>query len=135
MRLIICVDDNGGMMFNKRRQSADCCVVDKICALAEGYGLRVNSYTKALFSNGEWIVTDEDCLHNATGQEYCFIENSDVSSVVETAEQIVLFRWNRKYPFDLRFPLEQLKDGWNLVHTEDFAGNSHKRITMEVYSR
>lgn len=30
MNVIVCVDDNNGMLFNKRRQSRDKAVIDKI---------------------------------------------------------------------------------------------------------
>ena len=135
MKLIVCIDDAGGMLFNKRRQSSDKRVIDSILSLVRENKLRVNPYTAALFPDDERLVIDEESLSNAQIGEYCFVENVDVMCYIPLAEQIILYRWNRKYPSDLCFPLAALEDGWKLLSSEDFAGNSHERITMEVYMR
>ena len=67
MILIICIDDNGGMMFNKRRQSQDKILIKKITELALGKKIRINSYSKSLFeqcTNAD-IGIDDNFLSNA----------------------------------------------------------------------
>ena len=50
MRLIVCVDDGMGMMFNKRRQSKDARVrEDMLAMLPEGKKLFVTPYTARQF--------------------------------------------------------------------------------------
>ena len=61
MILIICIDDNGGMMFNKRRQSQDKILIKKITELASGKKIRMSSYSKPLFeqcTNADVIIDD-----------------------------------------------------------------------------
>lgn len=135
MRLIACIEDGGGMLFNNRRLSSDKCVVESILLLIGNNKLHVNAYTSVLFPEDDRIVVDEECVRNTKADEYCFVENIDVSSYIPFTKQIILYRWNRKYPSDLRFPLALLETGWELASSEEFAGHSHERITMEVYNR
>ena len=53
MILMVCVDDNGGMMFHRRRQSRDRRLVERILTLTQGSLLRMNAYSAALFSGHE----------------------------------------------------------------------------------
>ena len=48
-------------------------------------------------------------------------------------EELILFRWNRVYPADLHCTLDL--SVWKLTETEEFAGNSHEKITQERYVR
>ena len=47
--------------------------------------------------------------------------------------EIIVYRWNRDYPADLFLDID-LKD-WELAETAEFAGNSHEKITREVYRK
>lgn len=134
MKLIVCVDNRGGMLFNKRRVSSDRVVTERIQRLCSGDTLVVSSYTYKLFESKENIISAEEPL-TVAGERWCFIEECDVSRFLRQAEKIVIFFWNRTYPADLQFPLEQVRNGWQLTHSEEFAGHSHQRITMEVYDR
>ena len=49
MNLIVCIDDRGGMLFNRRRQSSDRYVTERILDMARDGRLLVNSYTAKLF--------------------------------------------------------------------------------------
>ena len=134
MKLIVCVDDRGGMLFNKRRLSSDRIVTEKIIALCNGEKLLVNPYSYKLFPATENIVCIEEPTL-AAKEEWCFAEDWDVSVVLHKVNKIVIFHWNRTYPSDLRFPLDMVRSKWHMEHSEEFPGHSHPRITMEVYSR
>lgn len=132
MNLIVCIDDRGGMLFNHRRQSSDRYVTERILNMAKESRLLVNEYTARLFSDGA-VVCSERLWEEAKAQDYCFVEDQDVSSVVDQAEKIVIFHWNRAYPADLYFPMEMLF-GRKLSFSEEFPGYSHDNIRMEVYT-
>lgn len=95
----------------------------------------MSQYSYPLFENvkTENIVADDSCLDKASSDEYCFIENLSVTNHKDKINEIVLFRWNRSYPSDVKFDVDlgELK----LNSTEEFVGNSHECITMEVYSK
>ena len=92
MNLIVCIDDRGGMLFNRRRQSSDRYVTERIVNLAKESRLLVNSYTAKLFP-AEAVVCTERLWEDAGEQDYCFVEDKDVSSVVDQAERLVVFLW------------------------------------------
>ncbi len=133
MKLIVCLDDKNGMLFNRRRQSADALVCLRILTAANGSPLWMNSYSRTLFGQLEGnFRVDERFLENAGQGALCFVEDVDVTLFMPQVEKIVVYRWNRVYPADLRFPsLAQ----WRLTECTDFEGSSHDRITQEVYVR
>lgn len=130
MKLIVCLDDQNGMCFNRRRQSSDAAVTGKILELVGGNKLWMNSYSGYLFADKPGnIQICEDFLESAESGDFCFIENLQTAPYLIRFSEIYVFRWNRRYPSDLYFP-DVLDEGKVLT---EFAGNSHKRITLEVY--
>lgn len=132
MNAIICLDDKNGMLFNKRRQSRDSVLTERVLKLAEGNKLFVSTYSAKLFGENTAVTVVDNPLNSAQSGDFCFIE-----SAVETLANVTtlyVFRWNRHYPADTFFTLDIEKEGFKLVSTEDFAGSSHEKITLEVYS-
>lgn len=132
MKVIICMEDNGGMMFNRRRVSSDAVVTQRILEITSGKKLWMSPYSAKLFF-AEDIHVAEDFLLQAQTGEYCFVEDADIAEHIEQIEELILFRWNRRYPSDRKCPLSL--DEWKLVNMEEFAGKSHPLITQEVYER
>ena len=60
------------------------------------------------------------------------IKADDDSIVVKY--DVYLYKWNRKYPSDVKFPKDMLND-FKLEGSTDFEGNSHEKITEERYVR
>ena len=136
MIIIACVDDDLGMMFNHRRQSQDHVLRDRILAITNGNRLWMNHYSAKQFGTAaEQINIDDACLTEATTGEYCFVEDADVAPFEQWAEKIILYKWNRRYPSDLKFSIPLKEHGWVLSQATDFAGSSHEKITEEVYTR
>lgn len=133
MNIIVCVDKSNGMMFLGKRQSQDRVLREKILGISKGSRLLMNSYSAKQFENLENIVVDEDFLNNANQGDFCFVENKEVST--ENVENFYVFNWNRKYPADLFFTVDLKAEGFKKIKKEEFQGNSHDRITLEIYSR
>lgn len=134
MILIACIDDKGGMGFNRRRQSRDRVLCARVLELAQGKTLWMSSYSAGQFgAEVPGLRVDDACLDRAAPGEFCFAEAGPLAPCAPRVEELVLFRWNRVYPADSWFdiPLED----WTLARREDFAGSSHETITMEVYTR
>ena len=53
MKIIVCVDDNNGMMFNKRRQSRDRVLIQDIIANLDGSNLLIAPYSEKLFEDSD----------------------------------------------------------------------------------
>ena len=134
MNLIVCLDDHRGMLFHNRRQSSDKNVCQKIRELCQEKKLWMNAYSGYLFADQAFnIHIDEDFLLRAGEDDYCFVENKDTKPYLCRAKSVTVFCWNRHYPADLYFP--ELKPEFALISREEFSGNSHEKITMEVFSR
>ncbi len=128
MKLIVCLDDNNGMMFNKRRQSRDRVLVENVLELCKGESLYTNEYSAKLFpENSVEIVDNPDEM----GDGYCFVENFTVNE--ENVDEIIVYKWNRVYPADTYFNIDLTK--WILTESVDFEGSSHEKITREIYRR
>lgn len=136
MVLVVCVDDAGGMAFAGRRQSMDRCLRERLLRLSGG-ALWLNGYSAKQFSPEESadFVVDEQFLEHAGAGDFCFAEITDAAPFEADMEQIICYRWNRRYPADLHFSIPLAAHGWECVSSEDFAGYSHERITEEVYRK
>lgn len=135
MVLIVCIDDGYGMSFNKRRQSSDRVITEEILKLSAGKRLWMSPYTALMFPKETNVSADENFLSLADEGEFCFAECIDVNDWISRSESVVVFRWNRRYPSDLKFPYTCLKNEWKLDRTQQLIGNSHNEITMEVFKR
>ena len=133
MNVIVCIDKNGGMMFMGKRQSMDCVLREKILEITSGSRLLMNSYSVKQFENTDNIVVDEDFLSNASKGDFCFVEDKEITT--ENVESFYVFNWNRKYPGDLFFDVDLKAEGFKKIKKEEFQGNSHDKITLEIYSR
>lgn len=134
MNIIVCIDDAGGMLFNGRRQSKDSVLRQQAVMLANGQPLWMNSYTARQFAEDAYQgIVDEQFLENAPETAWCFVEKDDLLPYIAKIRQVTVYRWNRLYPSDVKFPMEQFENRWQPVSTREFAGSSHERITEEVY--
>lgn len=133
MRVIVCVDDKGGIAFNQRRQSRDKVVSEKMIDMVGNKKLYMTEDSAKLFAcNGEILVTKEPWKEAEKG-DYYFAEKIDITLFEEKIEEIILIKWNRVYPADLYFFVDKKK--YHLTHKTEFRGNSHEKITMEIYEK
>lgn len=135
MRVIVCLDDRNGMLFNRRRQSRDRRVVEDILRELGEKQLLVNGFSAPLFERaGDRIRVEDDPLAAAGREDVCFVENLPLAPWAAAIERLTVYRWNRVYPADMRLDLA-LESGWHLVAASDFPGFSHEKITKEIYER
>ncbi len=116
-----------------KRQSQDRVLREKVLEIINGSRLLMNSYSAKQFENPESIIVDEDFLNNANQGDFCFVEEVEITS--ENVESFYIFKWNRKYPGDLFFNVDLKAEGFKKIKKEEFQGNSHDKITLEIYSR
>lgn len=153
MYLIICIDDKGGMMFNRRRQTKDRTVTEDIAILCQNGRLYLSPYSALLWEGEnltedvvddgeekeqekadgapEYIVT-ENPLERAGASDYCFVETGIPVEYIKEIERLICYRWNRKYPADVFCGIDF--DGWELDSQKEWKGYSHDKITRDIYS-
>ncbi len=94
----------------------------------------MNTYSAAQFAETCDFSVAEDFLEKAAPEDYCFVENADIVPYAGRVAGVILYRWNRAYPSDVKFPVALFEDRWKLESTVEFAGSSHDLITREVYT-
>ena len=137
MIIILCLDDANGMMFNQRRQSKDSMVRKKLLELCGDKKLWVNNFSAQQFDEDqlERIKVQDDFLDVAEAGDYCFVENNALLPYEKKIEKLILFKWNRLYPADMKLDITLAESGWRCITSEEFQGTSHKKISMEVYEK
>ena len=136
MNIIVCLDDALGMSFNGRRQSRDRLVTDDILSVTSGKKLYITAFSEKLFAHrGEVYTVDVNMLDAARSGEYCFVENIAIKPYISRVEEIVIYRWNRRYPADMHFDIDLESEGFAKVGSTEFEGYSHEKITKEIYRR
>lgn len=135
MIAIVCVDDKMGTMFNNRRLSRDKAIVARVLEQNKSSIILMNEYSSKLFSeHQDRIKVSNNFLKEAHQEDICFIENTDELET-EMIEKIVIYRWNRRYPADKHLKVFDETSDWKLESSYEFKGNSHDKITEEVYTR
>lgn len=138
MILAVCVDNSGGMVFGNRRQSRDIAVCRDLIELCKGNTLYIDAYSQKIFAEVEGSiekinvvasVLDVECGDN----DCVFVEKEQPSLFADRISKIVLYKWNRDYPYDMQFDIDMTD--WKLMSMTEFPGKSHERITREVYVR
>ena len=130
MILAVALSENGGMTFNKRRQSRDRELIRDLISLSRGGRLCISEFSRKLFSEEPVFVTDNpDALSDS---DVFFCERGE-DMPHSGVSRLIIYRWNEVYPSDGYFTYGT--DGFTLAETVDFAGYSHKKITREVWER
>lgn len=127
MTLIVCLDDQNGMMFGARRQSRDSTLIRRIIALTSEKNLVLSPYSAPLFAEKKELVISDDPADLCGKDDFLFVENTPLPE--DGIDSLLLYRWNRRYPATRRFPLST--DDFVLMESTDFVGSSHERITEE----
>ena len=134
MTAIVCVEDRGGILFLKRRVSRDREVYRDI---AENYiKVYMTSYSLPLF-DGVKINTGVRLLPISEGErgEVCFVESGEIADNIHKISRLVIYRWNRTYPSDVKLGFEPENLGFKRVSTTELVGYSHEKITKDIYKK
>ena len=136
MKIIVCLDDYGGMLFNHRRQSRDRVLIEDVISDLSDKKIYILEYSKLLFEMHEGKYEIVDDFLNVDGEDaVCFVENVDVKPFIDKINVVTVYNWNRVYPRDFVFDVDLQKLGFTMVSSNEFEGYSHENIRKEVYER
>ena len=134
MTVIVCTDDRGGMLFMKRRVSRDRLLIEDVCKTAEDGMLYISDYSEELFSDSDAsVISVSRPLTSAGEGDFVFIENEHLTPYLEKIRTLIIYRFNRTYPFDFSLDVVPEECGFSLSESYDFKGYSHEKITKEIY--
>lgn len=131
MKLIFCLDDRNGMMFNNRRQSQDRILRSRMLEMTENSRIIMSPYSAKQFTEDGNISVSKSPQGRAKLDDFYFVE--DLPFALENVDEIIIYRWNRHYPADKYFDIDINSIGFVLCSSEDFEGSSHEKITEEKY--
>ncbi|MBE6547010.1 MAG: ribonuclease Z [Ruminococcaceae bacterium] len=136
MRLILCLDDRNGMMFNHRRQSRDRAVIADILTSVGQGTVFTTAYSVPLFEAlGASPICSEELPENGTKEDVYFLEDRSPAPYLERFDSVTVYRWNRHYPADLTFDADLEACGFHLTQCTELVGVSHEKITKECFEK
>ena len=135
MTIYVCLDDRNGMQFNRRRQSRDAALLEDLrVSVPEVLTIDPFSEKMILDAGIPYALAPDDLAQLPPGSHF-FVENRKAEVLLPLARRLVIYRWNRHYPADLRWGTDPKDAGFTLVEQCEFPGSSHETITKEVYTR
>lgn len=135
IKVAITIDDNGGMMFNKRRQSRDRLLIKDLCEKTKTF-IYISPYSALLFEDfkDKTIVVDNPLLNCPDG-ECAFVEGLHLKDHIDAIDELIVYSWNKVYPSDVKLDIDIKDSGFKMVSKYDFTGNSHEKITKGIYRK
>lgn len=135
MKVIVCVDEYGGMLFGGKRQSRDPAVSEDILNDIADRSLFISPFSKKIFCAAKNIKIRKNPLLRAKDNDFCFIEDIALLPYVKKIDTIIIYNWNRHYPSDKFFDIPLSENGFNLSERSELIGVSHEKITKEIYKK
>ena len=134
MTVIVCLSEGGGMTFNKRRQSRDEKVIENVEQQVSDGALFISEFSLSLFSESDVsVIAVSDPLSAAGAGDFVFLEDRGVCEYSSKIRRLIIYRWNRRYPTDMKLDIEPEDIGLTLSELIEFAGKSHEKITREIW--
>ena len=92
MTVFVCIDDRGGMLFNKRRQSRDSKVIEDVArTVGEGL-LYISDFSEILFAESDAsVISVPDPLDSAGDGSFVFVENLHLGEYVDKIDRLILY--------------------------------------------
>ncbi len=124
------------MLFNKRRQSRDSILTEDMKEHIDGERLLISPFSEKLLSDsGIKLKVLEKHLSSAKKNDFCFVEDSPLAPYIGDIDELIIYKWNREYPSDMKLDISPCECGFSLISTSEFKGSSHDKITKEVYAK
>ena len=133
MNLIIAIGKEGEIAFNNRRVSRDEHLLRDVFESVDGdvYIKPRSAKMFASFKNVKIVENANECPSDA----WLFIEDEDALTLTEKAEKIIIYNFNRIYPYDVRLNTDSLSGKFRVVSSMSFLGHSHEKITKTIYEK
>ena len=136
MTVFLCIDERGGMIFNKRRQSRDRKLIEDVSKISADGILYISDFSEDLFEDSTAsVIVVSDPLESAPAGSYAFVESPPLKPYLDKIEKLIIYKWNERYPFDKKIDFSPQDERFSLTESLDFEGKAHKKITREIYSR
>lgn len=135
IKVALAIDDKGGMMFNKRRQSRDRLLIKDLCDKMQSL-IYISAYSSLLFEDfSDRVKIVENPLLECEDGACAFVEGLKLSEYTDDIDELIIYFWNKVYPSDVKLDIDVEKCGFKMCAKYDFTGNSHDKITKGIYKK
>ena len=135
IKVAITVDDNGGMMFNKRRQSRDKLLIKDLCDKTKTF-IYISPYSALLFEEfQDKVKIVDNPLFECPDGECAFVEGLGLREYLSDINELIVYSWNKVYPSDVKLDIDIKDCNFKMTAKYDFVGNSHDKITKGTYKK
>ena len=136
MTVFVCIDDRGGMLFGKRRQSRDSLLLADMAKTVDEGLLYISDFSDSLISASDMSAICVPYPLKAAGEgDFVFNECFHIAEHLPRIKRLVIYKWNKRYPYDFALDVDPKKAGFVLKESYDFVGSSHDKITKEIYEK
>ncbi len=130
MWYIVCVDDRMGLLFGGRRLSRDRVQMARMRQAIGERSLYALPFSASLFGEGNVTILSDASLRPENGA--LFVEDRDPTPLLQKGDTLIVYRWGRHYPSDLRMSADL--STYRLLSSVAFAGSSHEEMLEEMYA-
>ena len=136
MTVILCIDDRGGMLFGSRRQSRDALLLSDMAKTVGDSLLYISDFSEGLIAESERCAICVPYPLDAAGEgDFVFNESFHIKGHIEKIKRLIVYKWNKRYPYDFALDIDPRAQGFSLTESYDFVGKSHDKITKEIYEK
>ena len=132
MKLVVCLDENKGIRFFGKRQSQDELQRKNLFELIGNSKLFLTKYSYDLYKDFEFNFEIIDENTEIVEDSVFLYEGEFLERFLPYVDEIIVYFWNRDYPFDEIFE-EFLNDDWKAREIFEFKGKSHEKITRKMF--
>ncbi len=134
MKIIVCADKQGGMLFAGRRTSRDKVMLQNMIDMLGGRKLFISPFSEKLLSPYQFDKhISASFLDEAGEDDICFVENVPLLKYLDKINTLIIYRWDKEYPFDFQLDLKPFDVGFKIDDVVELKGFSHEIIDKEVY--
>lgn len=136
MKVVVCIAENGGILFGGRRVSRDKILIEDFLRLASSGVIFISDFSLKLFEESPAsLIVSTNPLEAADDGDFAFVEDKSISEFKDKIEEIIIYKWNRDYPADFFLDIDPKSEKMTLKEVYEFEGKSHKKITRERWER
>lgn len=134
MKVVVCADKQGGMLFGGRRVSRDRVMLSDMIDMLNGGRLCISPFSAKLLEpyQCEKLISTS-FLDEATERDICFVENIPLLPYLDKISSLTIYRWDKEYPFDFQLDIRPFDMGFKIDDVIELNGFSHDIIDKEVY--
>ena len=132
MKLVVCLDENNGIRFFCKREGQDELQRKNLFELIGNAKLFLTKYSYDLYKDFEFNFEIIDENTEIVEDSVFLYEGEFLERFLPYVDEIIVYFWNRDYPFDETFE-EFLNDDWKAREIFEFKGKSHEKITRKIF--